>query len=522
LTEITLPSLNERVLCHSLLGLICSLSVLVSAGAEEATKPNVPLLSRVQGEMSGEATADSVVLQSRLTTGTYPYPVTQTASASGDVPGSPGVACFEISTHQDFADAFRTQWLLAVPERDFIVKTQVTGLKPGTRYYYRLVYGEDTEETEIGSRCTFKTLDGIDTESEASFVVVTGMNYARFHASYTGEDRMLGFPALETISRMRPDFFVGTGDNVYYDIPFMDEIVPEQFRRPPATRPAELRRKWHEQFAQPRFVKLFAETPTYWEIDDHDYRYNDCDTTSNVEPLPDLGLKIFLEQLPVTDPHALNPVTYRTHRVNRLLQIWLTEGRIHRSPNMMVDGPGKSMWGVEQREWLKRTLLGSDATFKILISPTPMIGPDDNVMPFPAYEGQDKFKRDNHSNTKGFKYERDEFFRWLIEYGLDKNHFYIVCGDRHWQYHSISREGIEEFSCGALVDANSRLGRKPGDPDSNDPEAKIKQPYTQDKESGGFLKVAVKPAVANKSAVLRFTWYDEHGVELYSTERMAD
>jgi len=144
------------------------------------------------------------------------------------------------------------------------------------------------------------------------------------------------------------------------------------------------------------------------------------------------------------------------------------------------------------------------------------------VMPFPAYEGQDKFKRDNHSNTKGFKYERDEFFRWLIEYGLDKNHFYIVCGDRHWQYHSISREGIEEFSCGALVDANSRLGRKPGDPDSNDPEAKIKQPYTQDKESGGFLKVAVKPAVANKSAVLRFTWYDEHGVELYSTERMAD
>lgn len=193
MTEITLPSLNERVLCHSLLGLICSLSVLVSAGAEEATKPNVPLLSRVQGEMSGEATADSVVLQSRLTTGTYPYPVTQTASASGDVPGSPGVACFEISTHQDFADAFRTQWLLAVPERDFIVKTQVTGLKPGTRYYYRLVYGEDTEETEIGSRCTFKTLDGIDTESEASFVVVTGMNYARFHASYTGEDRMLGF-----------------------------------------------------------------------------------------------------------------------------------------------------------------------------------------------------------------------------------------------------------------------------------------------------------------------------------------
>ena len=48
-------------------------------------------LTHIQGEMSGEVTADSVILQSRLTTGTYPYPVTQLLSASGDVPGRMGV-----------------------------------------------------------------------------------------------------------------------------------------------------------------------------------------------------------------------------------------------------------------------------------------------------------------------------------------------------------------------------------------------------------------------------------------------
>ena len=184
----------------------------------------------------------------------------------------------------------------------------------------------------------------------------------------------------------------------------------------------------------------------------------------------------------------------------------------------MVDGPEKSMWGVAQREWLKKTLIESDATFRILISPTPMIGPDDNVMPFPAYEGQDRFKRDNHSNTKGFRCERDEFFRWLIEHELHRNHFYIVCGDRHWQYHSISPEGIEEFSCGALVDANSRLGRKPGDPQSTDPDSLLIQSYTQEERSGGFLKVTIQPDHDTNWATLEFAFYDENGTPLYRHE----
>ena len=34
---------------------------------------------------------------------------------------------------------------------------------------------------------------------------------------YTGADRQSGYPALATILKMKPEFFVGTGDNVYYD-----------------------------------------------------------------------------------------------------------------------------------------------------------------------------------------------------------------------------------------------------------------------------------------------------------------
>jgi alkaline phosphatase D len=34
-------------------------------------------------------------------------------------------------------------WLRATPDNDFIVKTMIDGLNPGTRYYYRLIYGPD-------------------------------------------------------------------------------------------------------------------------------------------------------------------------------------------------------------------------------------------------------------------------------------------------------------------------------------------------------------------------------------------
>ena len=76
---------------------------------------------------------------------------------------------------------------------------------------------------------------------------------------------------------------------------------------------------------------------------------------------------------------------------------------------------------------------------------------------------------------------------------LEDQNFYIICGDRHWQYHSIHPIGFEEFSTGALVDGNSRLGRSPGDPESTDPEGLIEQPYTRTEPSGGFLHVTISP-----------------------------
>ena len=461
-----------------------------------ATAEDLP--AHLQGEMAGEVTADSAILQSRLTAARI--------DDRGDVPGARGVARFEIADNSDFQDSRFTAWLEAVPESDFIVKAKIAELKPATQYFYRLEFGPDRQHLQRGPARRFRTLPPPGAVARHSFVVVTGMNYHYFHhgvgkrPAYAGPDKHLGYPALAAILKLRPDFFVGTGDNVYYDAPPQTAAKTE----------AELRRKWHEQFVQPRYVDLFAHVPTYWEKDDHDCRYNDCDNTGERPPSVELGLRTFRQQVPVTDPRDPGAVTYRTHRAGQLLQIWLTENRDYRSPNRSPDGPEKTIWGGRQRQWLQQTLLESDAAFKILISPTPMIGPDDLS------------KRDNHCDIGGFRHERDEFFAWAKEHGLLGKGLYLVCGDRHWQYHSIDPSGFEEFSSGALVDANSRLGVKPGAPRGTDPEAKIQQPYTSREPSGGFLNIVIEPGEAGKTATARFDFYDENGTLLHTVQKHRD
>lgn len=81
----------------------------------------------------------------------------------------------------------------------------------------------------------------------------------------------------------------------------------------------------------------------------------------------------------------------------------MVEGRDYRSPNALPPGPEKSIWGEKQKAWLQQTLLESDAVFKILVSPTPMVGPDDLR------------KQDNHTNPLGFRAEGEAFFQWLKE-----------------------------------------------------------------------------------------------------------
>ena len=479
-----------------------------------------------QGVMVGEVRTDSAILQSRLTSTS-----TLVDRRWSGIIGVEGVARFELSIQPDFRDSIQTEWLKSLPENDYIVKLRVADLRPDTRYHYRLSYGPKQDQLRQSMPGSFRTLAGRNGTGPFSIAVVTGMNYTAFHHTgnshmlpYRGPDKELGYPALASILSLKPDFFVGTGDNVYYDFPGGGF---GHLQRGRAETQHQMRMKHQEQYSQPRFLELFRGVATYWMKDDHDHRFNDSDpfnptllyerfeaetyaktnlhprlSGSGSAPSHELGLRIFREQLPVVDPRDPEAVTYRTLRVSRGLQIWIVEGRDYRSPNDMPDGPEKTIWGTKQRNWLKQTLLESEATFKLLISATPMVGSDSTA------------KRDNHVNPKGFRHEGDAFFEWLQESGFSTERFFIVCGDRHWQYRAIHPSGFQEFSCGALVDANSTRGHFPGEPRSSDPEGKVRQPFHAEKPSGGFLLVKVSDP-RDGGVQMKFVFYDEMGRVVY-------
>jgi alkaline phosphatase/alkaline phosphatase D len=306
----------------------------------------------------------------------------------------------------------------------------------------------------------------------------------------TAVDKQLGYPSFAAMQKLNPDFFIGAGDIVYYDFP----------KDAPAQTVPELRRKWHEQFRFPRLKTFFGDRASYWMKDDHDFRFDDADLTGNQLPAATTGMDLFREQMPLHPAGDTNSPNYRTHRINRDLQIWFLEGRDHRSNNKSPAGPEKSLWGAAQREWLERTLVASDAKWKILVSPTPMVGPDRAS------------KSDNHTNPNGFRDEADSFFQYLTDKKIEN--VLILCGDRHWQYHSIHPSGVEELSCGALNDENSTRGLAPGDPTSTDPQATIRQPYLYPNPTGGFLHVDLSPNPKGTSS-LTFSFYDDCGKILH-------
>lgn len=430
-------------------------------GNEPAVLPaQVVGLALGQGAMVGEVNATEALLQTRLTEGD--------TLVDEDLPGAEGVVRFEWSRDPDFAGAARSPWYRAELERDSIVRHALSALQPGVTWHYRVEFGADERNTAYGAVGRFKTPSGNGIDP-VSFVAVSCMAYDHYlRDNPDPTERALGFRALAHIRALQPDAMLFTGDTVYYDTVLDGE---------PATDVTSMRRRWHQQFRWPRFRRLFAETATYWQKDDHDFRYNDADLTSDRLPTVAEGLSVFREQVPVAAPNA---PTWRTIRINHLVQLWLVEGRDHRSANRAEDSPDKSLWGAEQRAWLQRTLLESDAPVRLLVSPTPLVGPDSNG------------KADNHTNSAGFRSEGEAFLAWAAANDL-VDRLFIIAGDRHWQYASRHPTGIREFQTGSLNDGIAFPAIRPGDPRSTDPDGEIDQLWASSTRRGGFLRVQILP-----------------------------
>lgn len=354
-----------------------------------------------------------------------------------------------------------TDWVKVDETSDFINQFRIEKLQPDTKYEV-LVKGRASED-----RCLiqgkFRTAPTKDDGEDISFVVTTCGDYPR------RDDDANGHVIYQTMLGLAPDFLVHAGDAEYYDKP-----------KPYAINKRLARFKWNRIYSMPFLRTFHNQVPCYFIKDDHDTVKNDCWPGAHYGDLTwEQGVAIHKEQVPMGNK------PYRTVRWGKHLQIWLVEGREFRSPNSMKDGPKKTIWGEEQKKWFFETVEQSDATFKILLSATPVVGPDR------------KNKKDNHSNAN-FTYEGNQIREFIAKQG----NMFIVCGDRHWQYATIDpKTGAREFSCGPASDRHAAGYKEDADP--------LRHKYLLVK--GGFLRVMVK----NETKQLVFNHHAVDGTVRY-------
>ncbi|MFL2577256.1 MAG: alkaline phosphatase D family protein [Flavobacteriaceae bacterium] len=312
-----------------------------------------------------------------------------------------------------------TKWTEVDSDKDFTHQWKLEGLSAGSTYRLK-IYARAKEGSRVSDSISGKFILPTHKEisSDVKFCVVSCHDYNR------RDDLENGHKIYPSMTDLKPDFYVHTGDIEYMDKPTPYALTEELVRF-----------KWNRLFSLPFQKKFYNLHTSYFMKDDHDVGFDDS------YPGRDYGTVTFERGLEIFDQEQFPSYSkrYKTVRWGKDLQVWIVEGRNYRNQNSLKDGPEKTIWGKEQKQWFFETVTQSDATFKVLITSSPILGPDRSS------------KNDNLSNAT-YSYEQGEILSFIKK----QKNIFIVNGDRHWQYVThIKDTNLWEFGCGAGADVHA-------------------------------------------------------------------
>ena len=364
----------------------------------------------------------------------------------GYCPGALGQVQLVYYPINDSTNLIKTEWLEVDEKMDYTHQWQLKELIAGQAYKTK-IYSRGLRQTKITDSILgkFITPPAPEVDSEIKFCVVSCHDYNR------RDDPENGHKIYPSMSKLNPDFYVHTGDIEYMDKPTPYALTEELARF-----------KWNRLFSLPFQRTFYNNHTSYFMKDDHDVGFNDSYPGMDYGKIPfERGLEIFdKEQFPTAEK------TYKTVRWGKDFQIWIVEGRNYRSKNIIPDGAEKTIWGKEQKEWFYETVNASDATFKLLITSSPILGPD-------------RLNKNDNLSNKNYTYEREEILGFIKK----QNNFFIANGDRHWQYVThVEGTNLWEFGTGAGSDSHA----------SGWPQDDYRPEHRFLRVKGGFLSGIVK------------------------------
>jgi len=360
------------------------LSMLVlpfTANAQPRSVPDPLLAPFYHGVASGDPTAHSVILWTRVTDSTLV-----------DIPVN-----WVVGTDTGLVNIVATGSAVALAARDHTLKVDVTGLQPNTHYYYRF--------NALGiSSCVGRTWTLPEGSTDSLRLAV--VSCASYNAGF--------FNAYEIIARRNDvDLVVHLGDYIYeYG---SDEFGNDSTVNRPYDPMTEIMvlpeyRTRHSQYKLDVQLQLLHRNfPFVCVWDDHEFANNAWKDGAENHQAGEgdwvdrkaMAFEAYDEWMPVRLPDAINDTTriYRALQLGDLADLLMLDTRIQgRDEQLVVGDPlltdtARTLLGAAQRQWLFDELDASTAQWHILgqqvmVAPLTLLGTPVNTDQWDGYPAE--------------------------------------------------------------------------------------------------------------------------------------
>jgi alkaline phosphatase D len=432
----------------------------------------------------------------------------------------------EWSTSATFANARRVTGAVADAATGFTAKVLLTELPADTRVHYRVRF-----EAERPSEWIAGTLRTAPSDTAPPRDVVFAWSGDVNGQGWGIDPARGGMPAFATMLERGPEFFLNAGDAIYADDPIppsiaipgggtWNNLVTDAKSRVAQTLD-DFRGAWLYPRASREVQAFTAVVPSFSIWDDHEVRNNWFPgqvlddpryAEKDVDVLARFARRAMIEHTP--EIFAPGAPAYRSFRWGPRLEVFLLDGRAHRTSNWPIAEPARLL-GEAQLAWLEEGLERSRATWKVVLCDMPVglvIGE-----PAPGVSGKQAW--DAFSNEDGPPVGREvelaRLFARMIERKI-RNVVFLTADVHYATAIRYARAPIREFVAGPLH--ATAFGRKPTD-DTFGPEVEFTNatwdtlgtPASPETQTFGLVRID------GATGAMTVTLVDGRGRDLHTT-----
>ncbi len=326
-----------------------------------------------------------------ITHGVQTGDVTQSRAIIWSRADRPSRMIVEVAATESFNNPRRIVGPAALEASDFATKIDLTGLPAGEDVFYRVSYQNLSDLAATSEPVVGRLRTAPGDRRDINFVW-TGDTAGQ---GWGIDEAWGGMKGYATMRGQHPDFFIHSGDTIYADNPIEAEVqMPDGgvWKNVIIEEKAKVAETLHEFRGNYKYnlldehVRAFnAEVPFYAQWDDHETVNNwypneilndDRYQVKNVALLAARANRAFHEFMPTRQFAHDRERIYRKIHYGPLLDIFFLDMRSYRGDNgpnnQATPGPETAFLGAEQIRWLKRELLASRATWKVIASDMPL------------------------------------------------------------------------------------------------------------------------------------------------------